>query len=209
MEVLSKLAGERIEAEKARLIADRAALEEERARFLAVRDALSGELPLAEAKLQQASRPLTEQQCEERRLAEHDSRARPITLVRARRHSAWERRLGAAEQERKSVLARLSEAERQANLREELIRDRTELAQADARRQYELALRRIATYVQQLVRTHRHGTELNRLLLSHPAGPELPRWITDPEAGIPGPGQPADPSRQAGDPPPEEEKDSP
>jgi len=207
MKVLSRQAGQRMAEEHARLIEDRAALERESMRFLATRDALSRELPLAEGKLRQASRPLTDQQREERRLAEHDSRARPITLVRARRHGAWERRLGAAEQERKSVLARLVEADRQAKLREELIRDRIELAQTDARRQYELALRRIATYAQQLVRTHPRGAELNRLLLSHPVGPELPGWITDPHGGSPGTQQPnADPGGQTGDPRREDEK---
>lgn len=191
MEVLSRLAGELMAQEQARLIQDRGELERESARFLAARDASSRELALVEARLQQASNPLTDKQREDRRLAEHDSRARPATLVRARRHDAWQRRLTAAEQQHKSVLARFAEADRQAKLQEDLIRDRIELARADARRHYELALRRIATYAQQLVRTHRHGAELNRLLLSHPVGPELPGWIRDPTASVPGAAQSA------------------
>lgn len=186
MEVLSRLAGELMAREQTRLIEDRCVLERESARVLASRDALSRELALAEEKLQRASNPLTDEQREDRRIAEHDSRARPITLIRARRDHAWARRLGTAEEQRGSVLVRFTEAERQVRLHEELIRDRVELAQADARRQFELALRRIATYAQQLVRTHRDGAELNRLLLSDPVSPKLPGWVTDPDAGVPG-----------------------
>jgi hypothetical protein len=207
IEVLSRLAGESMAHEQARLIEDRAVLERESARFLATRDALSRELALVEGRLQQASGPLTDEQREDRRIAEHDSRARPITLIRARRDRAWERRLGTAEQQRGSVLVRFTEAERQVRLQEELIRDRVELAQADARRQFELALRRIATYAQQLVRTHQQGAELNRLLLSDPVGPQLPGWITEPDAGMPGAGERAvNPHRDAGDPPSADEK---
>ena len=209
MKVLSSLAGELIALEETRLIEDRSALERQAARFLADRDALSRDLALAEARLRQATNPLTIEQREDRRFAERDAQARPVTLIRARRHSAWERRLGAAEQQHKSVLARFAEADRQAKLRQDLIRDRIELAQADARRQYELALRRIATYAQQLVRTHPQGRELNRLLLSHPVGPELPAWTDDPNTGVPqttGPG--SGPNGKAGDQHRREEKGS-
>jgi hypothetical protein len=184
IKVLSSLAGEQVALEEARLIEDRSRLEREAMPFLAARDALTDELALAEARRLQAADPLTDGQRGDRRLAERDVKARPDTLIQSRRHEAWQRRLGTAEQQHKSVLTRFAEADRQARLRDDLIRGRIELAQANARRHYEVALRRIATYAQQLVRTHPQGVELNQLLLSHPVGPDLPAWVDDPNAGV-------------------------
>ena len=105
-----------------------------------------------------------------------------------RRYTGWERRLGTAEQQYQSATARLADAKHEAQLREELIRDREAVARAAARRHYEFALRRTATYQQQLVRTHRGGPELNRLLLDHLVGPDLPAWARDPAADESGAG---------------------
>ena len=69
-------------------------------------------------------------------------------------------------------------AAREALLRRDLIRDRAAVARAAAKRHSELAHRRIATYLQQLVRTHRQGADLNMLLVTHPVGPDLPEWVT-------------------------------
>lgn len=184
IKVLTSQAGERMAEEAARLIEDRGRLEREAMPFLADRDVLTDELARAEAKRLQAADPLTDGQRRERRLAERDQQARPETLIQSRRHEAWQRQLGAAEQDHKAVLSRFAEADRQARLRDDLIRGRIELAQANARGHYELAMRRIATYAQQLVRTHPKGAELNQLLVSHPVGPDLPAWVEDPDAGV-------------------------
>jgi hypothetical protein len=183
MDVLSSQARELIEGEKIRFGDEWAVLKRESAHFLKLRDALADEVVVTEEKLAQARSPLSGQERDQRRLAEQDAQDRPAGLVRARRQTAWERRLGTAEQQHQSVTARLAEANREAHLREELIRDRAEVARAAARRHHELALRRIATYLQQLVRTHRQGADLNRLLVQYPVGPNLPEWTKDPAAG--------------------------
>ncbi|MGH3122138.1 MAG: hypothetical protein ACRDND_14085 [Streptosporangiaceae bacterium] len=186
MEVLARQATELIEGERIRCGEDSAVLKREATQFLMIRDALSDEFAVTERKLREAQNPLSDQQRDARRLAEHDTQHRPAGLVRLRRQTAWDRQLAAAEQRHWGIVARLAEASREAQLREELISDRAAAARAGARRHHELALRRIATYLQQLVRTHPHGAELNRLLVEHPAGPDLPAWTRDPAAGKPG-----------------------
>lgn len=190
MEILARQATELIEGEKIRCGEDSAVLKQEAARFLMIRDAMTGAAAVSEQKLRQARSPLSDQQREARRLAEHDSQKRPAGLVRLRRQTAWERQLAAAEQRHQGVIERLAEANREVRLREELIQDRAAAARAAARRHHELALRRIATYLQQLVRTHPQGTELNRLLMEHPVGRDLPHWARDPAAAEPVAGQP-------------------
>jgi len=188
MEILSRQALELIEGEEIRLRDELAVLKREYARFLALRDALADEVAVLEEKLKEARSRLSEQELEDRRLAERHVQDRPVGLVRARRQTGWERRLGTAEQQYQSATARLADAKHEAQLREELIRDRGAVARAAARRHYELALRRTATYQQQLVRTHRRGPELNRLLLDHLVGPDLPAWARDPAADESGTG---------------------
>lgn len=185
MEILTRQASELIEGEKIRCGEDSAVLKQEAMRFLMIRDAMTGEAAVTEQKLGQAQSPLSDQQRDARRLAEHDTQQRPAGLVQLRRQTAWERQLAAAEHRHQAVIARLAEANREARLREELIRDRGAAARAAARRHHELALRRIATYLQQLVRTHPQGAELNRLLVDQPAGPDLPRWTREPSDPYP------------------------
>jgi hypothetical protein len=180
MEVLTKQATELIEGEKILLKDELAVLKREAAGFLEVRDALAEKVTVTAAKLKEAQVPLTEEQRGDRRLAEQNDRDRPPGLVRIRRHASWERRLAAAEQEHQSVTASLAEATRQAELRMELIRDRGAVARGAARRHHELSLRRIATYLQQLLRKHPDGAELNHLLVEYRVGPELPDWTKDP-----------------------------
>ena len=96
--------------------------------------------------------------------------------MRARRQVAWARRLAKAEQAVNTATAQLADATREAELRSELSRNRTALAQAAAHRHHEFYLRRTATYLQQLVRTHERGRDLNMLLMRHQVGPELPEW---------------------------------
>jgi hypothetical protein len=175
MEVLSRMALGLIHQEEIRLYSELAVLQREFADFVGLRDALSDQLAQLKQKLTEARRPLSGHELEVRRLAEQDVRSRPAYLVRARRQTAWERRLAAVEQQHQSATTRLADANRQAQLRAELIRDREAVARAAARQHYELGLRRIATYQQQLVRRHRDGAALNRLL-DHPVGPNLPEW---------------------------------
>jgi hypothetical protein len=178
MEVLGRMALGLIHQEEIRLYGELAVLRREFAGFVGLRDALSDELAELKQKLKEAQRPLSGQELEVRRLAEQDARSRPAELVRGRRQTAWERRLAAVEQQHQSVTTRLADANRQAQLRAELIRDREAVARAAARQHHELGLRRIATYQQQLVRRHRDGAALNRLL-DHPVGPDLPEWARD------------------------------
>jgi hypothetical protein len=176
MAALARQARELIEGEEQRLHDEEAALTREWFRFLAARDALSNQMAAREEKLKEARSPLSAGELEHRRLAELDVADRPDGLVRGRRQAGWEHRLARAEQDYDSATVRLAEATREAQLRDELIRHRIAVAQATARRHRELALRRIATYQQQLVRTHRRGAELNRLLLDYPVGLDLPEW---------------------------------
>ena len=87
-----------------------------------------------------------------------------------------------------SVARRLAEATRDAELREELIRDRVAAARAAALRHHEFHMRRIATYLQQLVRTHKRGDELNMLIMRYPVGPDLPEWTRAPTGARPSTG---------------------
>lgn len=183
MDVLWKEASELIESEKIQLVGDLAVLKKQATHFLMVRDTLTDEAADAAEKLEQARIPLSDQEREERRFAERNAGDRPDGLVRARRQTAWERRLDTAGEEYRSAATRLAEATREAQLREELIRDRAAVARAAARRHHELALRRIATYLQQLLRSHGQGPALNRLLVEYRVGPDLPEWTRDPAAG--------------------------
>ncbi len=182
MEVLSREAAQLIEGERIRCGEECALLKREAARFLGVRDSLTAEVAVTAEKLTQARTPLAAEERAARRLAERDEQSRPAGLVHARRQTGWERRLTGAEQRHQSVTGRLAEATRGAQLREALIRDREAAARAAARRHHELGMRRIATYLQQLTRTHPHGADLSRLLMHTPVGPDLPEWTREPMA---------------------------
>jgi hypothetical protein len=191
MEVLSRQARELIEQEKERLDESQVVLKRESAHLLKLRDAVAGQVAAAEQRLAQARDPLSAADRDQRRFAEQDTRRRPAELVRARRQTGWERRMDAAEQDYQSLILQLAEATRESGLRAELIRDRAEVGRAAARRHHELALRRIATYLQQLIRRHEHGAELNRLLIHYCVGPDLPEWTIDPAGEPPDAGPPA------------------
>src|SRR5205814_8435156 len=97
---------------------------------------------------------------------------------RARRIAEHARRAEAAEAAYLAAVTRLGEVEQSVtSLRDEL-RRRDAVTRARTRRIYEHAWRRVATYWQQLVRTHEHGRELNARL--RPVGPELPEWAREP-----------------------------
>ena len=179
--VLSTWAREHIRAEEMSYWNDCAAWKEELLGFRAAEDAAAKELAAAKERLEQAQRPLTDQERRVRRLAEQDQTARPEGFVAGRRQAAWDRRLRTAEREYQATAARHAEAACQAQLREELIRDRLAVARAAALRYHEYAMRRIATYQQQLIRRHRRGADLNLLMMSHPVGPDLPAWTLNPD----------------------------
>jgi hypothetical protein len=182
MKVLAEEAAQLIEGERIRCGEECALLKREAARFLSIRDSLTAEAAVTTEKLTQARTPLSTEERAARRLAERDEQSRPTGLVNVRRQTGWERRLTGAEQRHQSVTARLAEATREAQLREELIHDREAAARAAARRHHELGMRRIATYLQQLTRTHPHGAELSRLLMHTPVGADLPAWTREPMA---------------------------
>ena len=176
--VLSRQALQRIRGEEIGYRDECAVLKPEYARFLSVRDALGSRLIAARERLERARKELTPAALASRRLAERDATARPDELVRGRRLAKWERELAAAEHDFNLIAEQHVAAAREALLRRDLIRDRAAVARAAANRHSELAHRRIATYLQQLVRTHERGRDLNMLLTGQPVGPELPEWVT-------------------------------
>lgn len=180
MLVLWRQGLERIRAEEEACIRDCSAYQRELSRFQKARDTATEKHEQALAELARTQCPLTVPELSVRRLAEQSTRDRPDSLVRNRRQTGWERRLARAEQTANTATAQLADATREAELRQELRRDRIALAQAAALRHYEFCMRRTATYLQQLVRTHKQGEDLNMLLMRYPAGPELPEWTRNP-----------------------------
>jgi hypothetical protein len=180
MVLLCRRALELISAEEQACIADCAAYKSGISRFRKLRDTAEEDLNQARAALALAQRPLTEHELSARRLAEQSAQDRPDSLVRGRRQAEWDRRLAVAMHDLKVATAQLADATREAELREELIRDRKAAARAAALRHHEFHMRRIATYLQQLVRTHKQGADLNMLLMRYPVGPDLPEWIRNP-----------------------------
>jgi hypothetical protein len=187
--VLSAWAMEQIRAEEMAYLNDCAVWKEELSGFLTARDAAAKELATAKERLEVAQRPLTDSERKARRLAEQKVAGRPENFVAGRRQNEWDRRLREAERAHQAAITRHADASRQVQLREEMIRDRLAVARAAAGRHHEFAMRRIATYQQQLVRRHRRGADLNLLLMSHPVGPDLPAWIEVPDAPFPGSGR--------------------
>ena len=182
MLVLWRQGLELIRAEEEACLADCAAYRSELSRFSRLRDTAVKQHEQAMHELARARCPLTDPELSTRRLAEQRTQDRPDSLVRARRQTGWERRLARATQAANVATAQLAGATREAELREGLRRDRIAAAQASALRHYEFHMRRTATYLQQLVRTHKHGADLNMLLMRYPAGPELPEWTRNPHA---------------------------
>ena len=180
MLVLWGQALELIRAEEEACIRDSSAYLSELRRFQKARDTVAKRHEQALAELARAQRPLTNPELLSRRLAEQSTRDRPDSLVRTRRQTAWERRLAEAALGANMATAQLADATREAELRHELRRDRIALAQAAAHRHYEFCMRRTATYLQQLVRTHKQGADLNMLLMRCQVGPELPEWTRKP-----------------------------
>lgn len=176
MRVLWAQALELIQAEEEACIRDCSAYLSELRRFQKARDTVAKRHEQALAELARAQRPLSDPELLSRRLAEQSTQDRPDSLVRIRRQTAWERRLAKAARDANTATAQLADATREGELRHELRRDRMALAQAAAHCHYEFCMRRTATYLQQLVRTHKKGADLNMLLMRYKVGPELPEW---------------------------------
>lgn len=186
-----------IETERCHVIEERVLLRQQLTQHQITLDSSAEELLTTAARLAEAQVGLTSQQLEQRRLAETDQDSRPLGLVMARRRTAWDRRRTSAEQGHQAMATQAIQAEHEARLRRDLIADREEAARAAARRHHELAHRRIATYLQQLVRSHPQGRKLNGSLTEFQVGPELPEWArelsTFRSRAEPGPGDDAPP----------------
>lgn len=181
MESLLREADERIESERISCDLDLAILKRRVLHAQRSVDVLTVEAQASQAALTRAQEPLPPAQRGIRRLAEQDPASRPDELVHARRQDGWDRRLRAAEEALRDVTARLAEAtrEREANVYD--LEQRARVARAAARAHHALGLRRVATYLQVLVRAHRDGPALNDLLMDYRVGPDLPGWAREPE----------------------------
>ncbi len=183
MEILVLQSYERIEEERIRLAEDLTLLRQQANGAWQSVDALTERVKSAGQALERARVPLRDQERVARRLAEQSPRERPDQLVISRRDATWAARLRLAEQEHQIATAELAQASQLLRTHQDSIRERIEVARAAARRQYELGRRRVATYLQQLVRTHAHGRQLNDLFMEHRVGPELPGWTRDQAEG--------------------------
>lgn len=179
IEVLVRQSRELVEDERIRFADDWSLLKRRSVRYEQSLDPLQAAVTALAENLNAARTRLSSADLGKRRLAEQDTGKRPDTLVNARRQSAWERRLRAAEEQHQAATARLAEASHGFRLYEDLIRERAEVARAAARRHHELALRRVATYLQQLMRSHPGGAELNEWFSAYRVGPDLPEWAKD------------------------------
>lgn len=179
IEVLLRRSRELIEGERIRFADDWSILVRRSVGYRQSLAPLEAEVTALAGKLGSAQARPTSEDLSRRRLAEQDPTERPESLVNARRMTDWERQLRAAEQEHQSATARLAAATHAFRLQENLIRERAEVARAAARRHHELHLRRVATYLQQLLRSHPRGAELNDWLTAYRAGPDLPEWAKE------------------------------
>ena len=180
IDMLIRQANQRIEGEWSNLVDDRVRLKQRRTEHQITFDALSKELLITEGRMTEARHPLSDHERDARRLAESDQQSRPAGLVRARRQEAWDRRRVLAEETHRSATREWTRAHHQAQLGSDLIGEREAAARAAARRHHEYALRRIATYLQLLVRTHPKGRRLNSLLGEYQVAPDLPEWTKEP-----------------------------
>ncbi|MDH2430328.1 hypothetical protein [Sphaerisporangium sp. TRM90804] len=145
------------------------------------RDVMPRAIDLAEREVDAAWTPPTPQSLTCRRTAEQNTARRPDELIRLRRTGDHRRRVRKAENAYLERSRELAHAIRSEEMLNEIIAHRTAVARAAAHRLHQHGNRRIATYLQQLVRKHKRGPELNLVLLRHPVGPSLPAWVTESE----------------------------
>jgi hypothetical protein len=183
MEVLLRRSRELTEGERIGFADDWSLLRRRSGEYQKSADALQEQVTALRQQLDKARLELSDKELRKRRLAEQNEQSRPEALVNDRRQAAWQRQLAAAEERYQSANARLAEARQALMLQEDLIRERAAVARAAARRHREFALRRVATYLQQLVRSHRRGAELNDWLMVYRVMPDLPAWAQEPSPG--------------------------
>lgn len=171
LEVLRRRAAEQTTREKTTYLAARDPLYREAEALIPTVDEWRHRVAEAAARLDRARVAPAEEDLKERRTGETD---RPDTLVRQRRLAEHARRLADAEAAHEQARSRLTaHLRRQAELSETL-QHHDRAFRARERRVNEHAGRRVATYWQQLVRSHDDGPGLNSQL--RPIGPDLPGW---------------------------------
>ena len=175
---LSHAAREAMEAERERCEADCLRLVHRLRAAQAHLDGLPDEAEAVEPVLKEVREPPGEKDLTERRTAEADPQQRPEALVRERRLRAHARRRAEAQARVQRMRRRRAEAEREVAAVRDEIDTRRAIARATARRIREHALRRIATYLQHLVRAHPDGGYISTLL--DRVGPDLPSWAREP-----------------------------
>lgn len=176
--MLRALARERIVAEREVLLREIDPIEAELGPLRAQLIDLDDRLAAAERRLEElVSRPPSDEDLKERRMAEADLSERPDRLVRERRLAEYRKVRGEAEETVLAIAADRARVVQQIRSREQRIARREAIARARANRIFEHAWRRVATYWQQLIRAHQHGPELNAIL--RPVGPELPAWARE------------------------------
>lgn len=175
---LRALARDLIGQERLAMLEDVASLQKELARLRALAAALDGEVAVTRRDLEVLhANPPSDEDLKERRTAEADSTRRPDRLVRERRLAEYQRRCDGASRAHLAKAAELAQTTQALQACEGSLARRRAIGCTRAHRIYEHALRRVATYWQQLVRVHPYGPELNASL--RPVGPELPRWALD------------------------------
>jgi hypothetical protein len=175
---LRALARDLIGQERLAMLEDVASLQEDLAQLRARATALDGEVAAARRDLEVLlANPPSDEDLKERRTAEADVTRRPDRLVRERRLAEYQGRCNEASRAHLAKTAALAQTTQALGAREGALERRLAIGRTRAHRIYEHALRRVATYWQQLVRVHPYGPELNARL--RPVGPELPRWALE------------------------------
>jgi hypothetical protein len=200
IEVLGREARQAIAREKRSLDEAQAGVAKRLGKARAEKQTLEEKIKLAEEDLGLARRPQPEEERTTRRLAERDSRTHPDAFVRQRRQAEHARKLAKAQRGYLALIARHAEVSESEEALREAINRRNSAAQAAAWQHYERGQRRIATYLQQLVRSRkREGPRLNQIIPLHPVGPDLPSWLGEPTPlAEPGHDEGHDPADQSG-----------
>ena len=165
LEAIVREAREAIEYERIACIEDCDTLKEELSQIFAVQEAASVELRELKARLEQVHHPLPAD-----------------GLVQARGAQERRRRQALVQREYHVAARRLDMATNKAAQLHESISARVAVAQSRARTHQDFALRRISTYMRQLIRMHRLGPDLREVLVRQ-ADPDLPEWVSDPQSG--------------------------
>lgn len=178
IKVLAAEAGENIARERESLAEFYARVRTRLGEARAEKRAYAEKIKYADEELGLAREPLPEEEQNTRRLAEQDGQRRPAALVRRRRLAERDRRIAHAQNGYQSAVAGHAEAAETEAALCQIIRARHAAAQAAIWRHHERAQRRIATYLQQLMRSRgKDGPRLNQVIPPEPIGPDLPDWV--------------------------------